>query len=108
MFELKRGDTFSYAGLLPDGWLPAGQWSAACKVYDRRERKSFPIVAELVPPSADEPLYLLRLYAGPSATRTWPARQLDCDIEFTDATGFPEPIVVSTNSFVVNVLQDYA
>ena len=108
MLELKRGDTFSYAGLLPEGWLPAGQWTAACKVYDKRERRSFPVQVELVPPHDDEPCYLIRLYASPAATRTWPARKLDCDIEFTDATGYPDPIVVSTNSFVVNVLQDYA
>lgn len=38
----------------------------------------------------------------PTGTAEWPIGVLDCDIQYTDGTGF----VVSTETFKINVLRD--
>lgn len=108
MLPLKRGDTLSLSGFLPEGFLPAGEWSARCKVVDKKGGQRFDVSVTLNPPTGDETRYFLRLYAPASATATWPARKLFSDIEFTDASAEPAPYVFSSMDFVIDLLEDRA
>ena len=108
MLDLKRGDTLSYSGFLPVGWLPAGTWSVLCKAQDKKTLAKFVITAALVAPTGGETRYLLKLYAAPSLTATFPAGKMNADLQFTDSSASPDPFVFSSSTFILNMIPDVA
>ena len=108
MLDLKRGDTLSYSGFLPAGWLPAGTWSVLCKAQDKKTLAKFAITAALVAPSGGETRYLLKLYAPPSMTSTMPVGKMNADLQFTDSSASPDPFVFSSSTFIINMIADVA
>jgi hypothetical protein len=100
MLIFKRGDTFSYAGLLPDGFLPSLGWSVKSQLRDKAGR-AYPLAASLDP---DGSTYMLRLTADNLVTAAWPLGHLVGDVEFTSAN---VPVtVVSSADFIVQVVED--
>jgi hypothetical protein len=64
------------------------------------------LTATLVPPTAPETRYLLRLYSPASETARWsPGRYLG-DVKFTDESAQPEPFSVSSATFAVQLQPD--
>ncbi len=104
---LKRGDTLSRTCFLPEGWLPAGTWSAAGKLRKTDDTEVAGFTVTLTPPTGDELRYMLSIYAGAAATAQWPLERLRGDVEFTDASADPEPFKFSSKTFEVNVVKDF-
>jgi hypothetical protein len=100
MLIFKRGDTFSYAGLLPDGFLPSLGWTVKSQLR-ATNGSAYPLAATLDP---DGSTYMLRLTADNTVTAGWPLGHLVGDVEFT-STNLP-PIVVSSADFIVQVVED--
>lgn len=99
-YKQKRGDTFSLAG---PGTLPAGTWTATSQV--RRKSSGTlvdPLVVVLTAQVSGSYTHLLSLSKGAAATILWPIEELECDVEFRDATG----IVRSTQTFTIKVVKD--
>ncbi|VTU32342.1 hypothetical protein H4CHR_02992 [Variovorax sp. PBS-H4] len=107
MLDLKRGDTLSYSGFLPEGWLPSGTWSVLCKVQEKKTGNKFPVTATLTPPSGAETRYALSLYASAADVAAWPIGKLNADIQFTNSATTP-PYVFSSATFIVNLMEDVA
>lgn len=107
MLDLKRGDTLSYSGFLPVGWLPAGTWSVLCKVQDKKTGAKFPVTATLTPPAGSETRYALSLYASAADVATWPVGKMNADVQFTNSASSP-PFVFSSSTFIVNLEADVA
>ena len=94
----KRGTTFSYSGLVK---LPAGTWTAACKLFNGDalvETLTATLVA-LGSPGANGETHSLLLEATAAATADWPIAKLNGDIVFTASGG----VVIATGNFRVIV-----
>ena len=93
----KRGTTFSYAGQVR---LPAGTWSAACKLRngDALVETLTAALSPLTAPGANGETHALLLEASASATADWPLAKLQGDIVFSSAGA-----AVATGTFYVIV-----
>jgi len=105
--NIKKGATLSLAGVLPTGALyEEGSWSAKCQAKPRGSETRLNLEATLEAPNSPGEQYVVHLFAAASATAAWPVGQLSCDIDFTDAGASPEPYVISTATFTLNVVDE--
>lgn len=104
--HLKRGDTFSFAGLLPVGALSTGAWAARCAIVARLGGFKFDIAATLTAPVAPDTQYHLALYAPKSVTAGWAPGKYSGDVEFSDSTATPEPFTITSKTFQLTVEAD--
>jgi hypothetical protein len=96
--NFKRGGTFSYGCAFE---MPAGTWSAACKLVDEDGNPVQTMTATLTPPNAPSVNHTLLIECPAPSTAAWPAKKLKGDVVFTDAS--PTPVVLPTSSFFVCV-----
>lgn len=108
MIEHKRGDTFSRAG---PGTLPSGTWTASAQVRTKKNNDAVlsDLVVALAPYSGPQPpapaaalTHVLSLSLDAAKTALWPIDELECDVEFRDASG----IVRSTQTFGIKCVKD--
>jgi hypothetical protein len=91
----KRGDTFLLTCTTD---VPLTGYSIASQVRD----KSFKLIAQLtvnITQTSPTGIYTLSYPAGSSS---WPVGLLECDVQYTDNTGF----IVSTETFEIDVNLD--
>ncbi len=91
----KRGDTFLLTGTTD---VPLTGYTIASQVRD----KSFKLIAQLtvnITQTSPTGIYTLSYPAGSSS---WPVGLLECDVQYTDGSGF----IVSTETFEIDVLRD--
>lgn len=95
----KRGDTFLLEGVVSINSVAQDitGWTIRAQV-----RNGAILVEALTVEYTDRSAGKFRLRANPVATELWPVKELDCDIEYTLASGQ----VVSTETFKVNVKAD--
>ena len=99
------GDTFTFAGLLPAGFLPAGEWTARAGIAPKFGGETYPIAAALVPPAGSDTQWLLRLTAPASQTKDWKPGKFVGEVEFTNSDVSP-PFVGTLLTFSLEVTAD--
>jgi hypothetical protein len=103
-FRHKRGDTFLWLFVLPEGEYPDGffdGWQVAAQI--RTAKAKGKLIAELQPSWGDpaEATRILRLFAAD--TRLWPVGEHELDVQFTRTA---DGTIRSTETLVVEVVKD--
>lgn len=96
----KRGGTFSYSCNLT---LPAGTWTAACKLRNGRGELVETVTVTLSVNNAPPITHSLLLEVTGANTADWPLEALYGDVVFTDASA--TPVVIPSGTFTVNVIE---
>lgn len=104
MLYLKRGDTLSVSGFLPVTF-PQGLWSAIAQIVDPAG-VAHALICTITPPSGTVTRYRIELYLGATASSALPLGKYKGEIQFTDASGSPEPFRMSTADFPMIVGKD--
>jgi hypothetical protein len=100
----KRGDTFLWLFVLPEGEYPDGffnGWEVAAQIRTAKTRGK--LIADLEPSWGDpaETTRILRLFAAD--TRLWPLGEHEMDVQFTRTD---DETVRSTRTIVVEIVKD--
>lgn len=95
----KQGDTFEWIVTLTDDQLPVDitSWGIRAQI-----RNNDTLIATLTITKTDPTNGVFTASATAAQTDTWAAGSHRCDIEFTDDNS----VVLSTNTFEVNILED--
>lgn len=105
--EIKRGATLTRASLLPAGALyEGGAWTAKCQAVGKFTNTRIDLVATLLPPVAPNTQYTLHLFAPASQTKLWAIEKYECDVDLIDGAAQPEPFVVPSATFLIDVKKD--
>lgn len=102
--EHTRGSTFSWGGLVQ---LPAGTWSATCKVKsaDGTTVETLTVTLEaLAEPDADGNTHSILIEASSVQTADWAIAKLRCDVRYADNSD--PPIVEHSPTFIINSVEE--
>lgn len=98
----KRGDTLSLAGTVS---LPAGTWTATCKVK-RPSGSALETLAVTLDPGS--PVHAILIEASSAQTADWVSGETAlCDVRFSDGSVSP-PVVIHSPTFGIRVQQEIA
>jgi hypothetical protein len=104
MIQVKRGDTFRLQCVLRDGTplTPVSLTGASIRAQVRTTKAALVAVLTVTIANQSTSRGAYSLTATPEETEAWPLGNLECDVEYTFASGD----VASTPTFSIRVLPD--